>query len=215
MKSLRLPLVNELDRLNIEEVSDALVNRGIKDFIDTVNWPDDYPCKPKVSFLIARSDTGIYIRFDVEKEYVRASCAEDLSPVYEDSCVEFFCQVPGEGYYRNFEFNCIGACLASKRKGREEDVELFTQEQLSGIKRFASLGRKPIGDIESNWSLTLMIPFSLMGYEANTFPEKLNANFYKCGDKTKIPHFLSWNPIETINPDFHRPEYFGEIILFT
>ena len=37
-------------------------------------------------------------------------------------------------------------------------------------------------------------------------------NFYKCGDKQVEPHYLSWNPVLTDNPDFHRPEYFGKVI---
>jgi hypothetical protein len=39
----------------------------------------------------------------------------------------------------------------------------------------------------------------------------MRANFYKCGDKTKRAHFLSWNPIDIAKPDFHRPDFFGEI----
>ena len=35
------------------------------------------------------------------------------------------------------------------------------------------------------------------------------ANFYKCGDNTTKKHYLTWNPVKTKNPDFHRPEYFG------
>ena len=44
-------------------------------------------------------------------------------------------------------------------------------------------------------------------------PESIRANFYKCGDKTAHPHYLSWSPIDTPKPDFHRPEFFGELIL--
>ena len=32
-------------------------------------------------------------------------------------------------------------------------------------------------------------------------------------DGTILPHYLSWNPIETPKPDFHRPEFFGELKL--
>jgi hypothetical protein len=41
----------------------------------------------------------------------------------------------------------------------------------------------------------------------------LRANFYKCADNTRIPHYVSWNPIEVASPDFHRPEFFGELLL--
>ena len=26
-----------------------------------------------------------------------------------------------------------------------------------------------------------------------------------------LPHYLSWMPIDTPKPDFHRPEFFGKI----
>jgi hypothetical protein len=42
-------------------------------------------------------------------------------------------------------------------------------------------------------------------------PEKIMGNFYKCADDTAFKHYLSWNPILTPNPDFHRPEFFGEL----
>ena len=35
-------------------------------------------------------------------------------------------------------------------------------------------------------------------------------NFYRCGGKTD-PQFACWSPIEFPRPDFHRPEFFGEL----
>jgi hypothetical protein len=37
------------------------------------------------------------------------------------------------------------------------------------------------------------------------------ANFYKCGDATSQPHWLTWAPVDVQPPDFHRPEFFGHI----
>ena len=36
-------------------------------------------------------------------------------------------------------------------------------------------------------------------------------NLYKCGDNLSHPHFLSWRPIATEKPDFHRPEFFERV----
>jgi hypothetical protein len=38
------------------------------------------------------------------------------------------------------------------------------------------------------------------------------ANFYKCGDETETPHFGAWSPVQTPQPDFHRPEFFGRLV---
>ncbi|MFR4039417.1 MAG: carbohydrate-binding family 9-like protein, partial [Butyricimonas faecalis] len=37
-------------------------------------------------------------------------------------------------------------------------------------------------------------------------------NIHKCGNKLPHPHFVTWNPIPTEKPDFHRPEFFGTLI---
>src|SRR5690606_40116367 len=60
------------------------------------------------------------------------------------------------------------------------------------------------------WSSVLIIPRTLFGdvaLEGETF----HANFYKCGDGLPQPHFISWNRIDYPNPNFHLPEFFGEI----
>jgi hypothetical protein len=37
---------------------------------------------------------------------------------------------------------------------------------------------------------------------------RAKANFYKCGDGLTVPHFVTWAPISTEKPDYHRPEFF-------
>ena len=73
-----------------------------------------------------------------------------------------------------------------------------------------------IGTIHGNfsWNLLAAIPLSLIGvtYEPGK-PVTMRANFYKCADATSEPHYLSWAPIDTPQPDFHRPEFFGDITL--
>lgn len=62
------------------------------------------------------------------------------------------------------------------------------------------------------WELTVKIPFTLMGLDPNNLPEKIRGNFYKCADGTDSPHYVSWSPIKTEKPNFHCPEFFGELI---
>ena len=35
------------------------------------------------------------------------------------------------------------------------------------------------------------------------------ANFYKCGDKLTVSHYVTWNLMGTKKPDYHQPEHFG------
>ena len=179
--------------------------------IDSVNWEKEYPYKPEVKAYVAHSKTSILIRFYVREENAKAVTLENNGPVWEDSCVEFFVKVPGSKYYFNFETNCIGAGLSAKRLSRTE-FTFFTPEQMERVKKVSSLPKKAC-DIkgESEWTLDIEIPFDLI--DCNECPKELLSNFYKCGDKTDKPHYLSWNPIDLPKPDFHRPEFFGKLVL--
>ena len=66
------------------------------------------------------------------------------------------------------------------------------------------------------WALTLTIPAALMHALLGVAPQsglRLCGNFYSCGDETPAPHYAAWSPVETKAPDFHRPEFFGELEL--
>jgi hypothetical protein len=108
---------------------------------------------------------------------------------------------------------CIGSLLASKRQSRLEST-LIPAEELKRVIRHSSLEHREwdaSGEIFS-WTVAMLIPFDLIGIDSNDLPVSVRGNFYKCGDLTAHPHFLSWNPIDTPKPDFHRPEFFGELI---
>ena len=179
--------------------------------IDCVPWPEQFPLKPAVSARLAHSDTAIFIRFDVMEQGVRAVCTEANGPVWEDDCVEFFVKDPASDHYYNFENNCIGTGLVARRLSRDE-FTFLDELSASRIVRRASLPCQPVNiDGPQAWCLEIEIPFEIL--DCPKKPEMLLGNFYKCGDKTNQAHFLCWNPIETEKPDFHRPEFFGRMIL--
>ena len=213
MKTLTIPYIPALEMLDASSVINVIERKTPLHYIDQVNWAQ-YPYMPVATFHIARSDKNLYIYFTSIANSLRALYEEDRSPVYLDSCVEFFVKRPTDNHYINFEFNCIGTCDASFRLSREEKTDL-SPEQLASIRRYPSLPKVSFKEQAGfqGWSLLVSIPFNMMGLEKNRLPEKLLGNFYKCGDATAVPHYLSWNPIETEQPDFHRPEFFGELML--
>ena len=181
--------------------------------IACLNWPDAFPYRPEASFDIRHSGDTLQLRFRVQEDAVRAVCAADREHAWEDSCVEFFVQDPDGSVYYNFEINALGKVLACAGPDRSHRTPR-PAEEMEAIARFATVKKcDSVKEGLQDWRVCIIIPFELIGVDPENLPAKLRANFYKCGDKTAHPHFLSWSPVGTPNPDFHRPEFFGELIL--
>jgi hypothetical protein len=63
------------------------------------------------------------------------------------------------------------------------------------------------------WNIIVAIPLDLMNVHYEGKPIEMRANFYKIAIATSAPHYLSWNPINSEEPDFHRAVDFGRLIL--
>lgn len=214
-KKLEIPYIAELDKtLAADEIINLLDSNAPRRNIESVNWADKYPYHPLTTFAVAHSKEKIYIDFFVRCNFLRAENYLNQSPVSEDSCVEFFVEPDGKLPYWNFEFNCIGTVNASVRSVRKEPIRL-TEEQIATIERYPSCGTRPFRELEGlfTWNLLVAIPLSLIGIKYEGKPIAMRGNFYKCASAASQPHFLSWNPIDSPEPDFHRPEDFGLLTL--
>lgn len=212
-KHLHIPYYKAFADMSIEQINAQMDDIGASVGIDQVNWADNYPYMPLTTVYVARSADKLFIKWHVNGIMLKAIYTKDLDPVWKDSCVEFFCKLPDAERYMNFEFNCIGAATASIRKSRNEDITYRTAEEFARIERYSSLGTRPFQEISGLfcWDLCVSIPFALLGIDAHHLPEKILGNFYKCADDTTAVHYVSWSPIPTPKPDFHCPEYFGEL----
>ena len=181
--------------------------------IGCVNWPEDFPDKPRVHFRIAHSGDEIFIKYYVNEGAVRAVYDTDDQRPWEESCVEFFVAPddPGE-YYCNLEMSCIGYGILHEGVPGKRAVAPGGVEK---VRRLPSISREPFGirEGEQFWTLTLAIPIESLPQigGASLSGRTLRANFYKCGDKLPRPHYLSWSPIDTTEPSFHRPDFFGRL----
>jgi hypothetical protein len=211
MKNLVIPYLPALDVLELSSVGFLMEKKSHRMYVDTLNWPE-YPYKPIVAVDVARSNISLYIRFFVRGNSLKAVYENDGSPVHKDSCVEFFMKKTDENSYMNFEFNCIGACDAARRLSRDIKAPLSEAEYAS-IRRYTNRERKPFPERKNvhEWELVTAIPLYLMGLNSDCLPEKILGNFYKCADETDSPHYVSWNPVSSPEPDFHRPDCFGEM----
>ncbi|MFA6589448.1 MAG: carbohydrate-binding family 9-like protein [Bacteroidales bacterium] len=222
-------------------IRELLFGQGSGLNLNCLNWPGDFPYAPETRLSLGRSSSGIYLHFEVEEKEKRTSHFSDNAPVWQDSCVEFFVALPSEEEYLNFEFNSLGYCLAARRKSREEYV-LFSSEQLALIERIpgsadicreagpesspglmmlkpeagdkpADIRTKAKGKPAQAWSLTIYLPFVLLGLDCECLPPVLKANFYKCCSACSEKHYLSWSPVHSEKPDFHRPQDFGHLLI--
>lgn len=213
-KILHIPYIADLDNVSLEDTANILEEKGVRESIQSVNWRDKFPYQPLSVIAVAHSGKYLYIDFFVRCNYLRAVNYQNNSPVSEDSCVEFFVAPKCDNHYWNFEFNCIGTINASHRTERKNPTRL-TADELARVKRYASCGTRPFNEVEGlfTWNLTVAIPLDMIGVAYDGVPVEMTGNFYKCASATSLPHYMSWNPIDTEKPDFHRQEFFGKIIL--
>ena len=195
----------------LDEISEKLDCLNFKNPVEVLNWKG-FGYKPDVKFSIAYTGHEILLKFYVTEQWFKAEKTETNQDVFEDSCVEFFVSPSDDEIYYNLEFNGIGTCLMGSGTGRE-DRKRADPEIISRIRRKTSVGEKSVSEKSGgfSWTITMAIPFnvffrhSITELKGKTF----RANFYKCGDKLSVPHYVTWNPVETEKPDYHKPEYFG------
>ena len=195
----------------LDDISERLDSLNIRNPVGEVNWKGfDY--KPDVNLTMAYTDNEILLKFDMTEQWFKAEKTETNQEVYEDSCVEFFVSPSDDQIYYNLEFNGIGTCLMGAGTGRNERKRA-DPEVISKIRRKTSAGHKSVSEKKGKffWTITIAIPLNVFSLHEikNLTGKTFRANFYKCGDKLTVPHYLTWSPIGTENPDYHRPEYFG------
>lgn len=196
----------------LAEASWLMEKQMVSHAIQILNWKEfDY--RPVVNFRIAHTRDEIWLKFEVQEKHVRAMETRTNGDVYKDSCVEFFISPEGESYY-NFEFNCIGTTHLAWGPGRH-NRKFVDPDIVETIEIESSLGNKPFDNRSGNfkWEMMIRIPLSCFAYSKLDTLKGLSAraNFYKCGDETAQPHYITWNPVKTKHPDYHRPEFFGKV----
>jgi hypothetical protein len=195
----------------LEEISEKMDEQESRLMIDTINWKG-YNYKPDVELSIAYSDHEIFLKYYVTERYFKAEKTDPNQMVCEDSCVEFFVSPEDDGIYYNIEFNAIGTCLLGTGTERANSKRV-KPEVISKIRRLTTAGSEPFSEKtgEYAWAITIAIPFEVFfHHQVKDLKGKIfRANFYKCGDKLTVPHYVTWNPVGTENPDYHQPEHFG------
>lgn len=169
------------------------------------NWLKSDPMPISAQAQVCYDDSALYVRLSALEEHIRAELTGLLDEICEDSCLEFFfCPMAGDERYFNIECNPNGCLFLGFGPNVDELVRLIPENP-------------PIvpqaKEIEGGWETVYSIPYSFIRM---FFPEfspapgyTTRANFYKCGDKTLQPHYLTWNPVPVQRCAFHNPDAFG------
>ena len=149
----------------------------------------------------------------MEEERIRALETRVHGEVYKDSAIEFFLSFDKKNYY-NFECNCIGTPHLAYGPSRENRT--FIPLPLMGqLTTQPSLGRQPFAEKSGGfkWTLTARIPVTCFTFHtlASLSGVQATANFYKVGSGLTVPHYVTWSPVRTPKPNYHCPEFFGDI----
>lgn len=203
MKATRSIFQSDWQGKTMQQIDELMAQMPIAGEIDQINW-QEYPKAPNTTFVVAHTETMMYVRFDVRGEMPVNVHTQDQEHVNEDACVEFFIGNAENTRYWNFEFNSDGVCYASSRISRSEGIVRFDADVMQEIKRY------PAQLSADHWTLLVAIPIQLIELDPSRERAR-RANLYKCGDNTPMPHYASWNAIQAEKPNFHLPEFFGEL----
>ncbi len=175
--------------------------------------------RPFVQAKMMYNDDNIYIIFMVSDRYVRCITKNINGPVWEDSAVEFFFAPhpnSSETYF-NLEVNCGGTPLMHYNRYTRNKYKPIDPEDILEIEIAHSLPKIVDPEISESvtWSIEYRIPIEIIKkYSSVTDPKPgsiWKGNFYKCGDKTSNPHFLTWSFVNHDKPNFHLPQFFGAL----
>jgi hypothetical protein len=130
---------------------------------------------------------------------------EDGGEVWEDSCLELFIRPDQDERYMNIEINPLGAMIIGLGRGREDREDLL--ELKPRLRPCVT-----VEPCEGRWSVSFYLPFMVLwemyGQPAGPL---FWANLFKCGGLTE--NYGMWRGVRSPQPDFHRPEYFGALVL--
>lgn len=174
--------------------------------IDNLLWTDSIDVTAQAQ--ICYDDDYLYLRMVAVEPNIRMEETDVLAAVCMDSCLEFFLRPTERMDYFNIEFNPNKIVYLGFGAGLHNKIRLLPDTN--------ALFSPNVTFTDDGWELCYRVPFSFI---EQFFPEfevkpgvKMYANTYKCGDMTVKPHYLAWNPVNSMTPAFHRPQDFGTVI---
>lgn len=161
------------------------------------------------SAVVFHTGTVLHVNFSVSESELRRMVNEPNGMVWTDSCVEIFIKAEDSDEYTNIECSASGAFLACHGPGRKDRIRYSAEERSAVSTDVAILENN---NKRSRWEMKISVDLARLGLISG-IPADIAFNLYKCGDELREPHFLSFAPISTQEPDFHRTEFFEHATL--
>ncbi|MBE7018311.1 MAG: hypothetical protein E7413_00320 [Ruminococcaceae bacterium] len=195
----------KLADLPIESEVWQAANKGS---IDLYPWEGYQQNAPVTNFYMLYDENGIGMKFFTNETNPVGNAVGMNTDVYTDSCVEIFLNANPKATdkYLNFELSVTGYMHLGLGSGRfDRELQYIDFSMLKIETR--------ILEENKGWEAKFYIPFSLLKEYYPEISSVWSGNFQKLCEDTDVPHLGCWNLIGTEKPDFHRPEFFGEITL--
>ncbi len=165
------------------------------------------PCSIAAQAQCCCDGNSLWVRMEASEAPIRATLTGRLDQVCDDSCLEFFFAPRADDKrYFNFECNPLGNLyvgFGAERPTRVRQIVKKPEELFRPAPFFTAEG----------WGVVFRVPVSFISlyFPGYALSGEAACNFYKCGDRTEIPHFLAWSPLTCSVPDFHRRQDFGRL----
>lgn len=172
---------------------------------------DETGYTPKATITMVYNEDFLRVRLQSPVDQLTVLTNTDGGPVWKDNCMELFLAPYGDHPdYINFECNPIGAMVIGKGPGRGNRISMVSLlKPLMNVSTTIYAGK--------GYEINYTIPLGALAeiYDRPTLQkgDTIRMNAYICGEATPIMHFGMLFPIENPTPDFHRPEFFGEVVL--
>ena len=187
--------------------------------IPITNFMGEIPAfQPVVRAKMMYDKDNLYLIYKVDDRHVRIQNTRFNSSVSADACVEFFFSPDKEWplRYFNLEINAGGTGLmAYHQDGKRINLK---EEDFQSMEIAHTLPKYLDKEISEpvTWFLEFKLPLEMLRkYGKVTQPEKgvtWKANFYKTSGRSTNPHYITWSVVDNPTPQFHLPQFFGDII---
>ncbi len=183
--------------------------------LDERPWKE-YGYQPACEARLVMSEKGFHLLFSTEESFIRAEVTEYNGLVCADSCVEFFFAPRPEisMKYINLEMNPRGVYHCGVGEGRYD--RYFPRERPE-VRGWTQSGKLECTAAPQRWFVRANLTFdyldAVFGRGDYSSGRVLRGNFYKCGDETVHPHYCCWSGVGLPEPDYHCPDWFGELVL--